>query len=284
MKIIAFKKFFLAELKDIYPLQEAESFYKIILNHLGIQQIDIALNPTIELKEAELLFFTDVLNQLKKEIPIQYILGKTEFFGLTFKVNKNVLIPRPETEELVQWIIADCKNYHKSSIKILDIGTGSGCIAISLAKNIPNAQVYALDISENALSIAMENAELNKVKIEFEKLNILETNDLNQTFDIIVSNPPYVRLQEKQQIQKNVLDFEPEIALFVDDENPLVFYDKIVLLAKNHLTKNGQLYFEINQYLGNEMLDLLKTHQFKNIKLKKDFHEVDRMVKAGFFV
>ncbi|MDP3352464.1 MAG: peptide chain release factor N(5)-glutamine methyltransferase [Flavobacteriaceae bacterium] len=275
-----YKTVFIDELKNLYPLQEIESFYKIILKHFGINQIDIALNPSIELKNEELLFFNNALNQLKKEIPIQYILGETKFFGLTFKVDKNVLIPRPETEELVQWIIDDCKNQPKDSIKILDIGTGSGCIAISLAKNNPHAQVYAFDISSDALKVAQKNAELNNITIHFEKINILETTKLSEQFDVIVSNPPYVRLQEKQLIKKNVLANEPEIALFVDDENPLIFYDKIASLAKNHLTKNGQLYFEINQYLGNEMIQLLKNYQFKNIELKKDFYEVDRMIKA----
>ena len=280
MLVKTYKTFFLDELKNIYPLQEIESFYKIILKHFGINQIDIALNPSIELNANELLFFNNALNQLKKEIPIQYILGETKFFGLTFKVDKNVLIPRPETEELVQWILDDCKNHQNKPLKILDIGTGSGCIAIALAKNLPQAKVVAFDISEGALKVAQENADLNQVKINFEKLNILETTDLKQTFDIIVSNPPYVKLQEKYLMKKNVLANEPEIALFVDDENPLLFYDKIALLAKNHLTKNGQLYFEINQYLGDEMIKLLKKYHFKNIELKKDFYEVDRMIKA----
>jgi release factor glutamine methyltransferase len=281
MLVKAYKTVFIDELKDIYPLQEIESFYKIILKHFGINQINIALNPSIELKNEELLFFNNTLNQLKKEIPIQYVLGKTEFYGLTFKVNKSVLIPRPETEELVQWIITNYQNLSNHQlIKILDIGTGSGCIAISLAKNIPNAQVYALDISEEAIKVAQENAKINEVKIHFRKINILEEKLLSEHFNIIVSNPPYVKLQEKDQMKKNVLDFEPEIALFVDNENPLIFYDKIASLAKNHLTRNGHLYFEINQYLGNEMIQLLKKYDFKNIELKKDFYEVDRMIKA----
>lgn len=281
MQVKAYKTFFIDELTVIYPSQEADSFFKILLKHVGIQQIDVALNPSIELSNKALIFFNNALNQLKKEIPIQYILAKTDFFGLTFKVDKNVLIPRPETEELVQWIVDDHKNKPKDAIKILDIGTGSGCIAIALAKNIQNSTVYAFDISENALAVAQENAQLNKVKINFNQLNILETADLNHTFDIIVSNPPYVRLQEKNQMKKNVVNFEPTIALFVDDENPLIFYDKIASLAKNHLTQNGRLYFEINQYLGNEMIELLKKYHFKNIELKKDFYEVDRMIKAN---
>ncbi|MCM2302106.1 MAG: peptide chain release factor N(5)-glutamine methyltransferase, partial [Flavobacteriaceae bacterium] len=275
-----YKNLFINALNDIYPSLEIESFYKILLQHFKISQIDIALNPATELKADELKFMDEAIIQLKKEIPIQYIIGETEFFGLTFKVNKNVLIPRPETEELVQWIINDFKNNQQKKLTILDIGTGSGCIAISLAKNLPQAKVFAIDVSEEALKVARENAHLNNVSIEFLKINILEEQKLSEQFDIIVSNPPYVRLQEQHQMKKNVLDFEPEIALFVDDENPLIFYDKIASLAKNHLTKNGQLYFEINQYLGTEMIELLKKYDFKTIELKKDFYEVDRMIKA----
>ncbi|HEX5742581.1 MAG TPA: peptide chain release factor N(5)-glutamine methyltransferase [Flavobacteriaceae bacterium] len=278
-----YKNLFINALNDIYPSLEIESFYKILLQHFKISQIDIALNPATELKADELKFMDEAIIQLKKEIPIQYIIGETEFFGLTFKVNKNVLIPRPETEELVQWIINDFKNNQQKKLTILDIGTGSGCIAISLAKNLPQAKVFAIDVSEEALKVARENAHLNNVSIEFLKINILEEQKLSEQFDIIVSNPPYVRLQEQHQMKKNVLDFEPEIALFVDDENPLIFYDKIASLAKNHLTKNGQLYFEINQYLGTEMIELLKKYDFKTIELKKDFYEVDRMIKAFNF-
>lgn len=282
MKITDFRSYFIDSLKKIYPIQEVESFFKIILNHHGISQIDVALNPNRILTKSELQKFEKILYQLKQEIPIQYILGETEFFGLNFKVTKSVLIPRPETEELVQWIIDDVKNLAKQPLKILDIGTGSGCIGISLAKKIPNAQVYAIDISSDALAVAQENATLNNVEIHFIKTNILKTTKLSEQFDIIVSNPPYVRMLEKEQMKKNVLAFEPEIALFVDDENPLIFYDKIAQLTKNHLTKNGQLYFEINQYLGNEMIQLLSNYQFKNIELKKDFYDVDRMIKAYF--
>ncbi len=267
-------------LKEIYPLQEIESFFKLLLKKRGISQIDIALNPSTSFNMEDLLFFTDALHQLKKEIPIQYIIGETDFFGLTFKVDKNVLIPRPETEELVQWIIDDFKNHPKENMKILDIGTGSGCIAISLTKNIKNVQVFAIDISKEALKVAQENADLNDVTIRFEKINILETTILSQQFDIIVSNPPYVRLQEKHQMKKNVTENEPETALFVDDENPLIFYEKIAQLAKNHLIKNGKLYFEINQYLGNEMIELLKKYHFQQIELKQDFYEVNRMIKG----
>ena len=168
------------------------------------------------------------------------------------------------------------------TLKILDIGTGSGCIAISLAKNLPNAQVFAIDVSEKALAIAKKNAEINTVKVTFITQNILETEDLEQQFDIIVSNPPYVRNLEKKEIKKNVLDSEPHLALFVEDNDALIFYKKIAELAQKNLVPNGQLYFEINQYLGKEMIDLLEKMNFKNIELRKDIYGNDRMISCHF--
>jgi release factor glutamine methyltransferase len=221
------------------------------------------------------------LSKLKKEIPIQYILGETEFFDLKFKVNNKVLIPRPETEELIEWVLKNSKlKTQNSKLNILDIGTGSGCIAISLAKNLPNAEVYAIDISSEAIKIAQKNAEINKVSVNFIETDILKIEELQYTFDIIVSNPPYVRELEKEKMHQNVLANEPHLALFVENDNPLLFYDKIADLAKSYLTKNGNLYFEINQYLGKETVDLLKSKGFNTIELKKDLFDVDRMIKA----
>jgi release factor glutamine methyltransferase len=209
------------------------------------------------------------------------LLGKTSFFGLDFEVNENVLIPRPETEELVDWIIKEnAKIEGFKDLKILDIGTGSGCIAISLAKNIPNAKVYAIDVSERALATAKKNAALNKVDVIFITQNILEAADLKQQFDIIVSNPPYVRNLEKQEIKKNVLDNEPHLALFVEDDDALLFYKKIAALAQKNLLENGQLFFEINQYLGKDMIALLEKMNFKNIDLRKDIYGNDRMIRG----
>jgi release factor glutamine methyltransferase len=209
------------------------------------------------------------------------LLLKTIFYVLDFEVNENVLIPRPETEELVEWILESQKSKVKSQkLKILDIGTGSGCIAISLAKNIPNATVFAIDISEKALATAKKNAEINGVNVTFLEKNILETEDLEQQFDIIVSNPPYVRELEKEEIKKNVLDNEPHLALFVEDNDALIFYRKIAELAQKNLVENGQLFFEINQYLGTETVDLLEKMNFKNIELRKDIYGNDRMIKA----
>jgi release factor glutamine methyltransferase len=221
------------------------------------------------------------LEQLKLEIPIQYLLGKTSFYGLDFEVDSSVLIPRPETEELVEWILESQKSKVKSQkLRILDIGTGSGCIAISLAKNISEAQVFAIDVSEKALATAKKNAEKNKVELTLIAQNILRTDDLGQQFDIIVSNPPYVRNLEKQEIKKNVLDNEPHLALFVEDGDALMFYRKIAGLAQKNLAPNGQLFFEINQYLAKETLALLTEMGFKNIELRKDIYGNDRMIKA----
>ena len=198
---------------------------------------------------------------------------------LEFIVDKNVLIPRPETEDLVRWILKDIKD-NRSEINILDIGTGSGCIPITLKKQLPNAKVFALDISDNALKIAMQNAKLNHVQIEFIHANILEIEKLDQKFDIIVSNPPYVRELEKNEMQKNVLKHEPELALFVSDEDPLLFYKKIVEFALQNLKNNGAVYFEINQYLGKETQQLLDSTNFYDIELRQDIFGNDRMLKG----
>jgi release factor glutamine methyltransferase len=226
-------------------------------------------------------------SELKNQRPIQYILGETTFYGLSFLVNENTLIPRPETEELVELII-ESTNYElrNTKLKVLDIGTGSGCIAISLAKHLPTSEVYAIDVSEEALVTAKKNAELNKVAIDFISTNILDVvtlsavAGLDKQFDIIVSNPPYVRNLEKSEIKPNVLEYEPHLALFVDDIDPLLFYRKIAELAIKNLNPNGKLYFEINQYLGKETIKLLEDFGFRNVELKKDIYGNDRMLRA----
>ncbi|WP_457618599.1 peptide chain release factor N(5)-glutamine methyltransferase [Lutibacter sp.] len=279
MKILLFKKYFFSELSNNYPKTEIQSFFNILIEHqLNLTRVEIALNPAIEITQTHLDFLQKALSSLKKSVPIQYIIGETEFYGLPFKVTKNVLIPRPETEELVNWVLNDTKNI--ANINILDIGTGSGCIAISIAKNTPDAKVFALDISSKALEIAKENVKLNGVNIQFIEADILDFSKLNEKFDIIISNPPYVRELEKKQMQKNVLANEPHIALFVKNENPLLFYDKIADFALTNLKQNGSIYFEINQYLGKETVALLKSKGFQNIKLKKDIFGANRMLKA----
>jgi len=268
---------FIEKLLPLYDVLEAESFFYIILEDFHqMKRIDLALNPAFVFSEEDLAKWNSVLEKLEKEVPIQYILGNAHFYGLEFEVNENTLIPRPETEELVEWIIKN--NEFSEEIKILDIGTGSGCIAISLAKNLPRAKVFAVDVSEKALETAKRNASRNETEVTFLMKNILETEDLEQQFDIIVSNPPYVRNLEKEEIKKNVLDYEPHLALFVEDNDALIFYRKISELAQKNLTENGQLYFEINQYLGKEMINLLEVKNFKNIELRKDIYENDRMI------
>ena len=282
MTIKHYRDYFIQELTPLYDVGEVESFFYLILEAKHqLQRVDLALQPELAFSESELKTWSSILEQLKKEIPIQYILGVTHFYGLEFEVNSAVLIPRPETEELVDWIIQNSKlKAQNSKLKILDIGTGSGCIGIALAKNLPNAQVFALDVSEKALDTAKKNAEKNQVQLTFIHQSILETVDLAQEFDIIVSNPPYVRELEKLEIKKNVLDNEPHLALFVEDNDALIFYRKIAQLAQKNLNPQGQLYFEINQYLGQEMLDLLQGMGFKNSVLRQDIYGNDRMVQC----
>jgi release factor glutamine methyltransferase len=282
MKIKQYRTQFIKELAPFYDAYEAESFFYLILEEKHkLRQIDLALNHELVFAEDDFVLWNDLLKQLKKEVPIQYLLGKTHFYGLDFEVNDNVLIPRPETEELVEWIINENSNAPKSKkIKILDIGTGSGCIAVSLAKNLPNATVYAIDVSKKALETAKKNAINNNVEVVFMLKNVLELEILKSDYDIIVSNPPYIRNLEKQEIRKNVLDYEPHLALFVEDDDALIFYRQIASLARKNLSDNGRIYFEINQYLGKETVDLLEKMGFKEIELRKDIYDNDRMISC----
>lgn len=283
MRIKDYKLHFLENLSAIYDEQEIESFFFILLEHYkNLKRIDLALNIDLEFSEAEIQQWNETILLLKEEIPIQYIVGNTHFCGLTINVNSNVLIPRPETEELVDWIVNDHQN-HSEEINILDIGTGSGCIAIALAKSLKNAQVDAVDISKNALKLAKTNAIQNKVIVNFTLQNILETENLTNKYDIIVSNPPYVRQSEKIAIKKNVIENEPHLALFVPDNDALVFYQKIANLAIKSLNENGKLYFEINQYLAEETIEVLKNVGFKNIELRQDIYGNNRMICASIF-
>ena len=278
-----YKKYFFDSLQDIQDEQEIESFFFILTEYLHhLKRVDVALNPDFEISDAAIEKWNAFLVELQQEKPIQYITGEAWFYGLRFEVNENTLIPRPETEELVEWIIESQKSKVQSQkLEILDIGTGSGCIPISLKANLPQANVSAIDVSEQALEVAKRNAVSNNVEVNFIQANILEVEDLNQHFDIVVSNPPYVRNLEKQEIKKNVLDYEPHLALFVEDTDALLFYRKIAQLALKNLSSNGLLFFEINQYLGNETVELLENLGFKNIELKKDVYGNDRMIKCS---
>ena len=282
MLLKQYKNLFFDSLKNIQDEQEIESFFFILTEYLhNLKRVDIALNPDFEISEEEVEKWNAILSELQQEKPIQYITGEAWFYGLRFEVNNNTLIPRPETEELVDWILSSSITQHPTPITILDIGTGTGCIPISLKTNLPQANVSAIDVSEHALEVAKRNAVSNNVEVNFIQANILEVEDLNQPFDIIVSNPPYVRNLEKQEIKKNVLDYEPHLALFVEDTDALLFYRKIAQLAFDNLTPNGLLFFEINQYLGKETIELLQNLGFKNIELKKDMFGNNRMIKCS---
>tara|TARA_B100000678_G_scaffold115582_1_gene96731 strand:- start:20617 stop:21498 length:882 start_codon:yes stop_codon:yes gene_type:complete len=291
LKLKEFKAEFFRKLLPLFPETEVESFFYLLTEaYLEKKRIQLALEPELEINEEQLEQFQKALGRLLQQEPIQYILGNTEFFGYPFQVNQHTLIPRPETEELVAWIIEDVKNknqensHHKplnSKITILDIGTGSGCIPISLAKELPYAKISSIDVSKEALQMAQRNAELNEVEVNFIQQDILTTESLPEKYDVIVSNPPYVRILEKEMMHQNVLDFEPDLALFVENENPLIFYRKIAQLAKEALTENGTLYFEINEYLPEEMKSLLKGFGYKEIELKKDIFGKNRMCSAS---
>lgn len=288
MRLKDIQDIFHKELDAVFGENEVGSFFNILISHyLKLNRIALILDPELTISKDEEQPLFEALSRLKLEEPIQYIIGETEFFGLPFKVNEHTLIPRPETEELISLVLENIKNQKTNSkaLSILDIGTGSGCIAISLAKNLPNAQVYAVDVSEEALKTAKQNAEFNNVQVSFIKADILNVNswDLefkDLEFDIIVSNPPYVRNLEKVEIKNNVLNHEPHLALFVEDNNPLQFYKAITEFTVNKLKDNGLLFFEINQYLGKEMIQLLEDYHFDDIELKTDIFGNNRMLKG----
>lgn len=272
------KRYIESELCNLYNPYESESIAYIIIEHIfSYDKTSIILNYRNYVDEKSLISVDNILERLLKHEPIQYIIEKTEFYGLEFKLNYFTLIPRQETELLVHNIIQFNKN--KEEINILDIGTGSGCIAISLAKNISKSSVTAVDISEEAIQIASENAKQNQTEVHFVKLDILNINEpINEKFDIIASNPPYVTEDEKMQIKKNVLNFEPHNALFVSNENPLIFYKKIISEAKNLLNPTGQLWFEINEKFGNDVALIMKNNGFDKIEIIKDFSNKQRIV------
>ncbi len=280
MKLIDIKKIFYSELENVFEKDEIDTFIKRIAEeYLNLKPFELTLNRDIFIEKPKEEMFLRTISELKKEKPLQQILGKTYFYGLEFIINEHVLIPRPETEELVHWIINDNK-LSTSELKILDIGTGSGCIAVSLAKNLPGSVVFAIDVSQEALNVARRNAEKNSIEVGYMQMDILKADKLPSQFDVIVSNPPYVRFLEKDTIKKNVLEYEPHLALFVDNEDPLLFYDKISKLSMSYLNDKGSLYFEINQYLGVELIELLEKNGFKKIELKKDLFGNNRFIKC----
>ena len=266
--------FFLKEI-DNFSRREIISFaYLSIEKILGFSKSDCILNSNYILSDEDISSFEKIIVDIKKNIPIQYVLGETHFYNLKFNVNSSTLIPRPETEELVRYILS-----HDFS-SVLDIGTGSGCIAISIAKN-SNASIDAIDNSKEALEIAKSNAILNSVDVNF-MFNDVFGFSVIKKYDLIVSNPPYVLNSEKKYIHQNVIDYEPHNALFVEDSNPLIFYEKIALIASNNLNSNGLLFFEINEKFGEQIIDLLLKLNFVDIELKKDINGRDRIIKSVF--
>ncbi len=268
-----------SQLQGLYPDSEIKSFTYLIIEKLtGFSRTQIIVNKNTLFSLKQHHEIESFIEKLKRFIPIQYILEETEFYNLNFIVNDSVLIPRPETEELVDWIQKD--NERNAMLSILDIGTGSGCIAISLKQQFPNACVDAFDISEKALETANRNAKRNNLVVGFSIVDILKQPDISQKWDIIVSNPPYIPEAEKSEIHANVLDYEPHLALFVPTNNPLLFYREIGVFAQKHLKKNGKLYFEIHRDAGLSCVNLLKEKGFQNIELRKDISQNDRMIKA----
>ncbi|MES2838031.1 MAG: peptide chain release factor N(5)-glutamine methyltransferase [Bacteroidota bacterium] len=275
--------FFHEELDAIFGKEEVEQFIYLSFNHFhNFSRIDLLQNKENRLSESELLKYNFVVKDLKKHRPIQYILGYTWFYDLKILVNDSVLIPRPETELLVQWILNDVKAIN--NLVIVDVCTGSGCIALAIKNNLKTANVSAIDVSVEALKMAKQNATNLKLEVSFIELDVLKSNFslqfLANSLDVIVSNPPYVKQSEKSLMQANVLDYEPHLALFVDDEDALLFYRVIAQQAKNVLKTAGKLYFEINEALANDVIDLLKKEGFTNIELRKDLQGKDRMIKC----
>ena len=266
--------FFLKEI-DNFSRREIISFaYLSIEKILGFSKSDCILNSNYILSDEDISSFEKIIVDIKKNIPIQYVLGETHFYNLKFNVNSSTLIPRPETEELVRYILS-----HNFS-SVLDIGTGSGCIAISIAKN-SNASIDAIDNSKEALEIAKSNAILNSVDVNF-MFNDVFGISVTKKYDLIVSNPPYVLNSEKKYMHQNVIDYEPHNALFVEDSNPLIFYEKIALIASKNLNSNGLLFFEINEKFGEQIIELLLKLNFVDIELKKDINGRDRIIKSVF--
>jgi len=271
--------YFKNQLADFYDDAEINSMLYIVLDfYFGIQKTTIALKEEKRFSESDLLKVIGVVKELKKKKPLAYILGEWEFFGLTLKVDENTLIPRPETEELITLIIEENPNINH----VIDIGTGSGCIALGLKSKLNDANIYAWDISEKALEKVVENATLNQLEINTERVDILKSKDKQLDFkvDVIVSNPPYITEKEKSLMAENVLDYEPHIALFVPDDNSLLFYEAITDFAILNLKKNGKLYFEINEHYGDEVVQLLQNKKMKNILLHQDINSKDRMVSC----
>lgn len=271
-------------LKDLYSEGELSQVIFLVFEFVKhFSKIDLVVKNDEIISADEKKKFDEILAQLIKNKPVQYVLGYSGFSGMKLKVNEHVLIPRQETEELVKWIIDESvHSVLNTQYSVLDVCTGSGCIALALKKEMPNAEVFSLDVSEEALAIAKENSQSNNLKINFTQADILQTplSDLKTKFDLIVSNPPYVLEREKLLMDTKVLNYEPHLALFVEDTDPLIFYKAISDFAIHHLKPGGKLYFEINETKGKAVAELLSSKGFSEVEVKKDLNGKDRMVRA----
>ena len=273
------KEIFLDSLKENLPSREIENiFFELLFFKKKWERVDYLLNKNQKLNTSEFSFFENSLEKLSKNIPLQYITGQANFYNLLIKVNPSVLIPRPETEELVHLIL---NNHNQDSLKeILDIGTGSGCIIIALKKILSNTSCTAIDISKDAIRTAKANAVLNKVEVDFITKDILEYKNEDKSWDLIVSNPPYIPISNKKHMHPNVVQNEPSQALFVENEEPLKYYKIILNFAYNHLKKNGKIYFEIHEDFANDVVNLLTIKKHFKSSVHKDFHGKNRFVVA----
>ena len=272
-------RYLINHLRLRYDERESRSIALLLLEAQGFTNLSVSLTPSSEISNEQRTFLEDKLKEIISGKPVQYVLEKTEFYGLTFMVNRHVLIPRPETEELVDMIIKE--NKIKSPV-ILDIGTGSGCIAISLANNIINARVFAMDISEEALKVAKTNSDINKVSVDFFRDDILNPSFRldKKFFDIMVSNPPYVLQEDLAQMKDNVLNYEPGNALMADITDPLLFYRQIFKFSRYHLRNNGYIYCEINEKLGRETVNLAHSFGFTDVRVSKDINGKERILRV----
>lgn len=274
---------YIKQLSEQYSPQEIDIiFYALAENYLHLNKsiLKLSLDELKDENDLKYFLFLNALFQLKEGIPYQYVLGSTIFFGCEVLVNKNVLIPRPETEELVEWILKDINNKNQK-LQIIDLCSGSGCISIALAKNLPNSQIEGIDLSEKALELSQKNSVLNKVSVNYIQTNLLDSEKINtnKKYDIIVSNPPYIKNSEKRDMDERVYKFEPNEALFVTDENPLIFYKEIIKFSMMNLNEKGKIYIEINQNLSEETQELFLKY-FTFVELKKDLSGNYRMIKA----
>lgn len=296
MKVLEAERYIKDQLKEIYGEQEATNIAGLAIEHVtGLSKTERISRKHEELSPLQIDKLEKSLQRLKQHEPIHYIMNKAWFYGMELYVDKNVLIPRPETEELVQWIVDDVKASGKdvfirrpmesdetTQLKILDVGTGSGCIPLALKKTMPKAEVWGCDVSEEALNVARRNGSALDIRVDFQGLNFLDEaqQKLLPTVDIIVSNPPYVPLKDKEQMHANVIDHEPHTALFVPDNDPLVFYRALAAFGKKRLYENGAIYMEIHEEIGNDVVALFEENGYINVQLKKDMQQKNRMIRA----